>query len=162
MPKKNRKLALNSGIQTNQILTNDDEVCIQRLSSILLAVNNLFEKKKLYYLPYTQIIPLLTLILKFNTTSKKVTMLFVAVVTVIPVVWSFPRLTPSSLAWMARQDTLAHSYQRLRLFVNHGNKVGNLLLEYIINHYAIEIIFKSWGLFRIYQLISTANLALFE
>ena len=35
---KNRKLALNSGIQTNQILTNDDEVCIQRLSSILLAV----------------------------------------------------------------------------------------------------------------------------
>ena len=38
MPKQNRKLALNSGIQTNQILTNDDEVCIQRLSSILLAV----------------------------------------------------------------------------------------------------------------------------
>ena len=35
---KNRKLALNSGIQTNQILTNDDEVCIPRLSSILLAV----------------------------------------------------------------------------------------------------------------------------
>ena len=26
------------GIQTNQILTNDDEVCIPRLSSILLAV----------------------------------------------------------------------------------------------------------------------------
>ena len=35
---KNKKLALNSGIQTNQILTNDDEVCIPRLSSILLAV----------------------------------------------------------------------------------------------------------------------------
>ena len=28
------KLALKSGIQTNQILTNDDEVCIPRLSSI--------------------------------------------------------------------------------------------------------------------------------
>ena len=28
MPPKNKKLALNSGIQTNQILTNDDEVCI--------------------------------------------------------------------------------------------------------------------------------------
>ena len=35
---KNKKLALNSGIETNQILTNDDEVCIPRLSSILLAV----------------------------------------------------------------------------------------------------------------------------
>ena len=35
---KNKKLNLNSGIQTNQILTNDDEVCIPRLSSILLAV----------------------------------------------------------------------------------------------------------------------------
>ena len=35
---KNRKLALNSGIQINQILTNDDEVCITSLSSILLAV----------------------------------------------------------------------------------------------------------------------------
>ena len=35
---KNRKLALNSGIQTNQILTNDDKVCIPRRSSILLAV----------------------------------------------------------------------------------------------------------------------------
>ena len=31
-------MALNSGIQTNQILTNDDEVCIPHLSSILLAV----------------------------------------------------------------------------------------------------------------------------
>ena len=31
-------MALNSEIQTNQILTNDDEVCIPRLSSILLAV----------------------------------------------------------------------------------------------------------------------------
>ena len=35
---ENKKLALNSGIQTYQILTNDDEVCIPRLSSILLAV----------------------------------------------------------------------------------------------------------------------------
>ena len=38
MKKKEKKLALNSGIQTNQILTNDDEVCIPHLSSILLAV----------------------------------------------------------------------------------------------------------------------------
>ena len=38
--KKNKKLALNSGIQTNQILTNDAEVCIPRLSSILLAILN--------------------------------------------------------------------------------------------------------------------------
>ena len=35
---KNKKMALNSGIQTNQILTNNDEVCIPRLSSIFLAV----------------------------------------------------------------------------------------------------------------------------
>ena len=34
----NKKLALNSGIQTYQILINDDEVCIPRLSSILTAV----------------------------------------------------------------------------------------------------------------------------
>ena len=34
-------MALNSGIQTNQILTNDDEVCIPRVSSILLAVRTL-------------------------------------------------------------------------------------------------------------------------
>ena len=32
-------MALNSGIHTYQILTNDDEVCIPSLSSILLAVN---------------------------------------------------------------------------------------------------------------------------
>jgi hypothetical protein len=38
MTKKNKKLALNSGIQTNQILKNDDEVCIPSLSSVLLAV----------------------------------------------------------------------------------------------------------------------------
>ena len=38
MPKKNKKLALTSGIQTYQTLTNDDEVCIRSLSSILLAV----------------------------------------------------------------------------------------------------------------------------
>ena len=35
---ENRKLALNSGTKTYQILTNDDEVCIPSLSSILLAV----------------------------------------------------------------------------------------------------------------------------
>ena len=33
-----KKLALNLGIQTYQILTNDDEICILILSSILLAV----------------------------------------------------------------------------------------------------------------------------
>ena len=38
--KKNKKLALNSVIQTYQILTNDDEVCILSLSRILLAVWN--------------------------------------------------------------------------------------------------------------------------
>ena len=38
MPKKNKKLALKLGIQTYQILTKDDEVCIRSLSSILLAV----------------------------------------------------------------------------------------------------------------------------
>ena len=35
---KNKQLALKLGIQTYQILTNDDEVCIPSLSSILLAV----------------------------------------------------------------------------------------------------------------------------
>ena len=38
---ENKRLAFYSGIQTNQILTNDDEVCIPRLSSILLAVQSL-------------------------------------------------------------------------------------------------------------------------
>ena len=37
MPKINKKLALDSGIETNQILTNDDEVWIPRLSIILLS-----------------------------------------------------------------------------------------------------------------------------
>ena len=36
--KNNKELALQSGIQTYQILTNDDEVCVPSLSSILLAV----------------------------------------------------------------------------------------------------------------------------
>ena len=37
---QNKKLALNSGPDlTYQILTNDDEVCIPSLSSILLAVS---------------------------------------------------------------------------------------------------------------------------
>ena len=35
---KKKKSALNSGIQTYQILTNYDEVCVQSLSSILIAV----------------------------------------------------------------------------------------------------------------------------
>ena len=34
-------MALNSRIQTYQILTNDDEVCIPSISSILIAVSNL-------------------------------------------------------------------------------------------------------------------------
>ena len=34
---KNKKFAINSGMQTYQILTNDKEVCIPSLSSILLA-----------------------------------------------------------------------------------------------------------------------------
>ena len=38
---KNKKLALNSGIQTYQILTNDDEVSIPSLSSIFLSVISL-------------------------------------------------------------------------------------------------------------------------
>ena len=38
MRKRFKKMALNSGIQTNRILTHDSEVCIPRLSSILLAV----------------------------------------------------------------------------------------------------------------------------
>ena len=36
--KNNKELALQSGIQTYQILTNDDEVCILSLSNILIAV----------------------------------------------------------------------------------------------------------------------------
>ena len=35
---RNKKLALRLGIETYQILTNDDEFCIPSLSSILLAV----------------------------------------------------------------------------------------------------------------------------
>ena len=42
MPPINKKLTLTSRIQTNQILTNDDEICIPRLSSILLAVLKAF------------------------------------------------------------------------------------------------------------------------
>ena len=38
---KNKKLALTLGIQTYQILTNDDEVCIPSISSILLAVQGI-------------------------------------------------------------------------------------------------------------------------
>ena len=36
--KKNKKFALRLGIQTYQIMTNDDEVCIPSISSILIAV----------------------------------------------------------------------------------------------------------------------------
>ena len=43
-------MALNSGIQTYQILTNDDEVCIPRLSSILLAVKQDGIKSFIYHL----------------------------------------------------------------------------------------------------------------
>ena len=38
------KLALNSGIQTSQILTTNDEVCIPSLSSILLDLSKTFNK----------------------------------------------------------------------------------------------------------------------
>ena len=38
MPKKYERGFKNSGIKTYQILTNDDEVCIPSLSSILLAL----------------------------------------------------------------------------------------------------------------------------
>ena len=37
--KREKKLALNSGIQTYHIFKNDDEVCILSLSSIILAVS---------------------------------------------------------------------------------------------------------------------------
>ena len=52
-------MALNSGIQTYQILTNDEEVCIPSLSSILLAVhwtdlhngvNGIFNKVDSYFM----------------------------------------------------------------------------------------------------------------
>ena len=36
---KKKKLALKSGIQNFQFLTNDDDVCIPSLSSVLLAVS---------------------------------------------------------------------------------------------------------------------------
>ena len=39
---KNKKLALKLGIQTYQILTKDDEVCIPSLSSIFLAIQYIF------------------------------------------------------------------------------------------------------------------------
>ena len=43
MQKREKKLALNSGIQTYQIFRNDDEVCIPSLSSILLAVTKAYQ-----------------------------------------------------------------------------------------------------------------------
>ena len=42
---KNKKLALNSGKHTYQTLTNDNEVCIPSLSSILLAVLHLAHRR---------------------------------------------------------------------------------------------------------------------
>ena len=42
---KNKKLALNLGIQTYQILTKDDEVCIPSLYIILLAVTGCMADK---------------------------------------------------------------------------------------------------------------------
>ena len=47
----NKKLALNSGIKSYQILTNDDEVCIPSLSSILLAVCLKTKTTKIILLP---------------------------------------------------------------------------------------------------------------
>ena len=43
-----KKMAFNSGIQTNQILANGDEVCIPSLSSILLAVITNEESMELF------------------------------------------------------------------------------------------------------------------
>jgi hypothetical protein len=45
------KLALKLGIETYQILTNDDEVCIPSLSSILLAVLIRFIKRRFQLKP---------------------------------------------------------------------------------------------------------------
>ena len=44
-------MPFNSGIRTNQILTNDNEVCIPRLSSILLAVLVVLSKLQLSWDP---------------------------------------------------------------------------------------------------------------
>ena len=62
--KKEKKLALELGIQTYQIFTNDYEVCIPSLSSILLAepiqwkklqIRNLIRPKKHQFLqPFTK------------------------------------------------------------------------------------------------------------
>jgi hypothetical protein len=46
-------LALNSEIQTNQILKNNDEVCIPHLSFILLAVHT-FIPKWAYFHPVVE------------------------------------------------------------------------------------------------------------
>ena len=51
---KNKKLALNSRIQTNQILTKDDEVCIPRLYSIPFAVKIHFIHKLAPVFPHSQ------------------------------------------------------------------------------------------------------------
>ena len=52
---KNKKLALELGIQSCQILTNDDEVCIPCLSSILIAHSFRNKNIKFYstYLNFT-------------------------------------------------------------------------------------------------------------
>ena len=42
--RQKKKLALNSELRTYQILTDDDEVCIPSLSSILLAVSYVWNK----------------------------------------------------------------------------------------------------------------------
>ena len=47
---KDKKLALKLGIQTYQILTNDDELCIPSISSILLAVVRHLVAKNLFIL----------------------------------------------------------------------------------------------------------------
>ena len=54
---KNKKLALKLGIQTYQILTNDDEACIPSLSSILLAVPRGFISQKLKKLQEAESLP---------------------------------------------------------------------------------------------------------
>ena len=53
---KNKELAIKLGIQTYQILKNDDEVCIPSLSSILLAVP--LRQLKVQILLFSDIFPL--------------------------------------------------------------------------------------------------------
>ena len=65
---KNENLALKLGIQTYQILANDDEVCIPSLSSILLAVPVTYYLLSLFLSKRFEVDPLV--ILNFNSSSN--------------------------------------------------------------------------------------------